>query len=375
MVDRSFFTRTTRGRLVLAAVILVAEFAVLEAGLRRVQGSEAGPAFQSLFMQDPQVGYRLRPTATATYTTMEYSTSLRINAQGVRDDEDIGPKAPHERRIVVLGDSLVMSVQVEFVETYCHLLEQKLNAAGSTSRWRVINAGVQGYGPVDQWLFYRHVVERLEPDLVIVVAFVGNAAAAVDKEAWLAASGRPQETFRQSVTLHLRRLVRTSMVLQIARVRYDQLKARFVSATREPALSTYLADPPPTVQGGLGVTRKAIGLIADRAAARGARTAVVLMPARFQVEDGDYGRLAAAIRAAGGTLVRNAATDRYREALAPLGLATFDLLPVLYAQPDRAGLFFQRNVHLTERGHRVVADALYRFLDASGLIAPSPRSR
>ena len=31
---------------------------------------------------------------------MEYSTDLRINAQGVRDDEDVGPKGPNERRIV-----------------------------------------------------------------------------------------------------------------------------------------------------------------------------------------------------------------------------------------------------------------------------------
>lgn len=374
MVGTSLFTRTTRGRIALAAIILVAEFAVLEAWLR-ADDSEASPAFQALFMQDPLVGYRLKPNATATYTTVEFSTSLRINAQGVRDDEDIGPKPPDERRIVILGDSLVMSVQVEFADTYSHLLEQKLNTADSTTRWRVINAGVQGYGPVDQWLFYRHVVERLEPDLVMVVAFVGNAAAAVEKETWLEAGARPKETFRESIALRLRRLVRASMVLQLARVRYDQLKARFVSATREPALSTYLADPPPSVQRGLAVTRKAIGMIADRAAANRAQTAVVLMPARFQVEDGDYGRLAEAISAAGGTLVRNAATERYREALAPLGLPTFDLLPVLFAQPERGNQFFERNVHLTERGHRVVADALFQFLATSGLVATPPRLR
>ena len=40
-----------------------------------------------------------------------------------------------------------------------------------------------------------------------------------------------------------------------------------------------------------------------------------------------------------------------------------DLQPVLAAQPDRVGLFFQRNVHLTPRGHEVVADALSRFPD------------
>ena len=370
----SFLINTRRGRVLLAAVILVAEFAVLEAGLR-MTNSESAPAFQSLFMQDAQVGYRLRPSARATYTTMEYSTDLRINAQGVRDDEDIGPKAPDERRIVVLGDSLVMSIQVDFTDTYCHLLEQKLNTVDKAHRWRVINAGVQGYGPVDQWLFYRHVVEPLDPDLVIIVAFVGNAAAAVEKEALLAPGARPAEALGESAILRFRRIARRSMVWQFARMRWDQLRARFVSAAREPALSTYLSEPPPTVARGLDVTRRAIGLIASRAAERGARTAVVLMPARFQVDDGDFERLAAAIHEAGATLVRNAATERYRTALEPLGLPTFDMLPVLLAQPDRGGLFFQRNVHLTERGHRVAADALYRFLETGGLVVSTDRPR
>lgn len=366
MPGASVLPQSRRGRFALAVLILAAEFAILEVVLRAT-GSEVTAEFQGLFMQDPVVGYRLQPQARATYTTVEFSTTLRINAQGVRDDEDIGPKAADERRIVVLGDSLVFSVQVEFVDTYCHLLEQRLNAAGTGPRWRVINAGVQGYGPVDQWLFYRHVVEQLDPDLVLIVAFVGNAAAAVEKEAWLDAGRRPEETPAESITLDIRRTLRRSIVWQLARIRYEQLRARLISAAREPALSTYLQDPPPTVERGLGVTRRAIGLIAERAASRGAKTAIVLMPARFQVDDGDYGRLAEAISQTGGTLVRNAATERYRAALEPLRLPMTDLLPTLLAAPDRSSLFFQRNVHLTERGHRVVADALFRFLAESGL--------
>ena len=62
-------------------------------------------------------------------------------------------------------------------------------------------------------------------------------------------------------------------------------------------------------------------------------------------------------------LVRNAATERFATALAPLGLPMIDLQPVLAAQPDRGGLFFQRNVHLTPRGHDVVAGALFDFLE------------
>jgi hypothetical protein len=39
-----------------------------------------------------------------------------------------------------------------------------------------------------------------------------------------------------------------------------------------------------------------------------------------------------------------------------------DLLPILQAEPNRVELFFQRNVHLTPRGHRVVGQALAPFV-------------
>jgi hypothetical protein len=206
---------------------------------------------------------------------------------------------------------------------------------------------------------------------VLVVASVFNAPAVADKGPVL--DGRMPAAPEEARTMFVRRLVRSSMVLQIVRSRYDQLGERLKGAVPEPGLLTYLADPPARVAQGLEVTRRALGLIADRAATRGARTAIVLMPARFQVNDTDYGYLAEATRQAGGTLIRDAGTDRYRDALAPLGVPMFDLLPALKAQPNRANLFFERNVHLTPRGHRVVADALLQFLETSGLTAPPPR--
>jgi lysophospholipase L1-like esterase len=359
---------SVRSRILLIVVILAAEFAMVEATLRLEGGSEAAPAFQSLFLQDGQVGYRLKPNASTRYTTVEFSTDITINGQGVRDDREIGPKAPDERRIVVLGDSLVLSVQVPLAETFCKLLEARLNKADPAHRWRVINAGVQGYGPVDEWLFYRRVVEDFEPDLVLVAAFPGNANIASRNEGWLDADGPPPGIASAIAQTGIRRLVRSSMVVQLLGIRKQQFTAHFSGPAPEPPLATYLASPPPTVQHGLDVTRGALGKIAARAAERGARTAIILMPARFQTDDADYGRLAETVREAGGTLVRNAATERGRQALAPLGLPMFDLLPTLEAQPDRVGLYFQQNVHLTTRGHMVVAEAIFQFLETSGLV-------
>ena len=287
----------------------------------------------------------------------------------MRDDDDIGPKAPNERRVVVLGDSLVLSVQVPLAETFEKRLEARLNAADPAHHWRVINAGVQGYSPIDEYFSMSTSRRRFSP----TSCSSSRSRATTRPKRPIASRGSighpPKAAAPAAAAATVRRLTRSSMVLQIVRLRLDLLKSRLTTATPERPLASYLKDPPAEVMHGFDVAARAFDLIAKRAAEDGASTGLVLMPARFQTDDGDYGRLAEAVRAAGGVLDRDAPTERFKHAIAPLGLPTFDLLPTLEAQPDRVGLFFQRNVHLTPRGHQVVGDALFGFLESSGLAA------
>jgi hypothetical protein len=108
-------------------------------------------------------------------------------------------------------------------------------------------------------------------------------------------------------------------------------------------------------------------IVAESSAA-GARVALVLMPARFQVDDADYGRLREAVREAGGELVRDGATRRFEEALAGIDAPQLDPLPAMRAVLPGPDLFFQQTVHLTPHGHEVVADAIERFLRDSRLL-------
>ena len=360
--------RARVGRLLLFVAILAVQFAIFEAGLRRWGSSEAAPAFQGLFTGDPAIGYRLQPGARVRFTTAEFDTHIAVNNAGVRDDEEIGPKAPGERRIVILVDSLVLSVQVPLEATFGKLLERRLNAPGGDIHYRVINAGVQGYGPVEELLFFRNVVRHLQPDLVLVTVFVGNdAEEALASEAKL--SPRPAaEALRESLITSLRRTVRRSMVLQVLRLRVLSATDRFrgLKAPPEPPLQSYAANPAPRIPLGIERTRELIGQIAQEAGTIGARTGVVLMPARFQVDDADYGRLRETVKQTGGELVRDAATERFTIALAPLALPMTDLLPPLRAALPGPDVFFQQNVHLTPRGHTIVADHLASFVRANG---------
>jgi lysophospholipase L1-like esterase len=361
---------TTARRALLLLAIAAAQFALFEIALRAWGHSEAAPTFQALFMPDAAIGYRLRPGSQMRFVTAEFDTRIAINAQGVRDDADIGPKSPDERRIVVLGDSLVMSVQVEARQTFCKLLEERLNRAGGPIRYRVINAGVQGYGPVEELLFFREIARAFQPDLVIGTIFVGNdAEEAVASAPRLRGDRPPAEALSDSLVNRMRRLVRRSMVLQVLRLRLVAVTDRMprLGAPPEPPLQSYAAHPAPRIEQGLRTARECLQAIAAESRASGARAMVMLMPARFQVDDADYARLKDAVAGTGGTLVRDAATIRFREALAPLQVPVFDALPALRAALPGPDVFFQQTVHLTPRGHQIVAEALEVFIRGQGL--------
>ncbi len=365
-------------RLLVAALVLGGQFAAFEAFLRWRGGTEASPVFQELFMPDDRVGYRLKPDTAITFATREFTADIAINGAGVRDDP-IGPKAPGERRIVVLGDSLVLAVQVQLEETFTRKLEHRLNAgAAGGVRYRVINAGVQGYGPVEELLFFRHVAAALEPDLVLVATFVANDAVEAFDAAWRLDPERPRSVqAREDAERTLRRTLRRSIVLQVVRQRLRQFAERLGrSPAPERPVASYLADPPEFITRGLDVTREALRQLADEASRGGARTAIVLMPARFQLDPAEFERLRAVVEPMGGPLRVDAASERFVRALAPLGLPMLDLLPRLRAAPE--GQFFATTVHFTPRGHDTVAAALEEFIHDAGLLdgrRPMPVAR
>jgi lysophospholipase L1-like esterase len=353
--------------------IAAVQFAVFELALRSWGSSEAAPAFQGLFTDDPVIGYRLRPGARTRFATSEFAADISVTAAGVRDEEEVGPKRPGERRIVILGDSLVLSVQVDFEQTFGELLERRLNAnAPAGVRYRVINAGVQGYGPVQELLFFRQVARQLEPDVVLTAVFVGNdAEEAYASRARLDPDARPAgEAAAEEVVTRLRRIVRRSMVLQILRLRTIAASERFTSwvAPPEPPLQSYAVSPAPRIDEGIGITRRCLEDIASGASSIGARSGIVLMPARFQIDDEDYDRLREAVERAGGAMDRDGANRRFTAALEGLEAPLVDLLPALRGTGPGPRLFYAETVHLTPRGHEIVAGALEQFLRESGLL-------
>ena len=85
---------------------------------------------------DPELTYILKP-GRCTFENVEFSTELRINRLGLRDD-DAALEAPD---VIVLGDSYAMGWGVQQDETFARVL-------GRASALKVLNAGISSYGTV-----------------------------------------------------------------------------------------------------------------------------------------------------------------------------------------------------------------------------------
>jgi len=112
-------------------------------------------------------GYRLWPSRLMreTYPRAGGRTvTVTSNSDGFRNGRDFGDQAG-DRRVVVLGNSMVYGPGVEPAERFTERLE---NAGDG---WRVENVGMVGYGPDLMLRAYEQLHDRLAADIVLTVLF------------------------------------------------------------------------------------------------------------------------------------------------------------------------------------------------------------
>lgn len=142
-------------------------------GLRCVGTAHVMNGQKGLYVLDSDAGYRMQPNSCVRLKSTEYDGVLKTNAQGLVGPAVPATKAAGEFRIVVLGDSYAVGGQVPYEQTFPALLEQRLHAAG-WNQARVINAAVGGYTTYNEAGALRENLATLQPDLVVVAAFLGN---------------------------------------------------------------------------------------------------------------------------------------------------------------------------------------------------------
>lgn len=90
-----------------------------------------------------------------------------INSLGMRNKE-ITLKQPGEKRIITLGDSYTMALQVDDNHIFTTLLDKYLNKNIKNHDFNVINAGILGYSPANYIYLSDFYKKTINPDYVVV---------------------------------------------------------------------------------------------------------------------------------------------------------------------------------------------------------------
>ncbi|HZO08207.1 MAG TPA: GDSL-type esterase/lipase family protein [Myxococcota bacterium] len=401
-----------RARLASLGVLLcsvLACAALAECGLRLwYTGTLRGYSGEhTLRMPDETRGWVLAPDSTSFQRTRDYGVLVETSSQGLRDVEHPALPEPGRFRILVLGDSFMEAYQVPLEDSLPRRLEARLAERGA----EVLNLGVGGYGTAQELLALEQGGLRYRPALVVLAFYAANDvqnnsraieaglfgedAATTFSRPYARAAGldaplewtppdrvrmqplvRRWHERRSSATDALRRALQPAMLAHLL----EQGWARIASGladheTYDPELLfgrpflTRLSPDAERLWDDAWLATRRLLLETDRVAtAAGARFAVLLVPADFQVVP----QAEAAVRAAyPDAPFDSLRVNRELEAfLAEHGIPFLDPTPEFRrVQAGGRPLFYAlEDRHWNAAGHALAAELLAAFLVERGLV-------
>ncbi|MCZ6649803.1 MAG: SGNH/GDSL hydrolase family protein [Acidobacteria bacterium] len=352
--------RSRLRRILFAATAVLLGLAAVEVGLRLA-------------------GYRPLPTRPATrnseilyqYTKFRSSTSLTweltpgwsgreggalvvINDDGLRERDLPREKPAGTRRILCLGDSVTFGHWVTAEQAFPRQLERVLSPRVD-GRLEVINAGVPGYSPFQEFRWLEDEGWSYQPDLIIV-GFVLNDV--VERYLTMAAYGGAGTILGVDTTVTMgplaRLLRRTSFHRFVVGLMQGQARRREVYSVRQ-----LFAEPlSPEIAEAWDRSEDELAEIVASARRHDVPVWLAIFPFRFQVAEDLPPR----------------PQDRLARWAAAQGVQVVDLLPVAVRLGARAG--FLDHDHPTPAGHEAAARALAEALLAArppALFTPLPQ--
>ncbi|MEZ4652052.1 MAG: SGNH/GDSL hydrolase family protein [Candidatus Eisenbacteria bacterium] len=356
----------------LCVAALLLSILAAEAILRRFAPQIAESRDLSRF--HPTLGWELIPGATArSVFPGEFNGVVRVSSQGLLDREYSLVCPSGMRRIVVLGDSFTAGLGVDASKNFTERLEDAWDG-----RAEVLNFGVNGYGPVQEFLALRDKALHYQPDLALVVVYVRNDFDDIlGRYDW----GFPRplveaadSTFRltnvpiprpAAIGLGPVTLLLSYRKLHLYRLISKRVNPHGALWADPPELQLCRISPSPEIRRAFDLTERVLVAMKQVCAASGTDLVVAIAPSIVQVYPDRYWNEVLADHGADASDFDLEEPDRR---LCRIGtdhdIETIDLLPALReAGKEDPELYYRRNLHWTARGHAVVARALQERLE------------
>ena len=328
--------------LCIAAIVSVVVPLALAEGVARLVGWKAEPP-RALFRSLGTGQYYALAPGTRSQTPLE--GLVRASNFGVRGP-DVAAKAPGEKRIIVLGDSVAFGFNLAEELTFSSLLGQTY--ARSQPKADVVNASIAAWSRVQERMFLEQYGARLRPDLIVVTVIHNDLQELQVSEAELRV-GVPLGNALSWLG------ARSALVAELKR----RLRAWVTNPDRLATVQARMDNPTsPQVLAGLELEYRELDRIRELARAEGARVALVLFPYAFQLTKPE------------SAVLEEAHLQYAREHNLPV----LDLLPKL-RDYDRDDIYLpgfteqlRDEVHFNAKGHRVIADLIQQWIDDNGLL-------
>jgi hypothetical protein len=126
----------------------------------------AGIGEEEIFKFDSKLGFRHFPNKLVTWRSEGYARSY-FGADGLRESNVTVTKPANTYRVVLLGDSLVESLQVPLEKTFGRLIQKTIGPVDG-KRVEVVNFANSGYSTAQECLVLEDRVLQYHPDLVVL---------------------------------------------------------------------------------------------------------------------------------------------------------------------------------------------------------------
>ncbi|MEP6741013.1 MAG: SGNH/GDSL hydrolase family protein [bacterium] len=165
----------SRLRKLLPKLLLIILGILFGAGIAEIALRVTGYSYPEFYALDQTRGYGLRPRAQGWYRK-EGRSYVRINSDGLRDQEHAITKPANTLRIALIGDSCAEALAVPMEQAFWSVMKGKLEEcdAASGKAIEVINFGVSGYGTAQELLTLREKVWKYSPDVVMLALTTNN---------------------------------------------------------------------------------------------------------------------------------------------------------------------------------------------------------
>ena len=342
------------------------------------------PRLRIVYQPESEIGFMLKPNVV---TGLGFNT----NDYGLRDYNHYKMrKPPNVYRVLAVGDSQTFSV-TSMENSYPKLMERLLSK--SKVKVEVINAGIPGYGPDEEYFYLKKYGLAFNPDLVTVGISVSNditdslhhpVNTAVDgalvsiKEA---RSMTKREMSRKKKRLmflnqfHLYRFLssrnyKSIIQAQESNSRIARKKMSKVSTKCVKTVGGDLHKNPEnhnkTWRAAFNKTVVWLVKFQELSKERGFDLIIVLIPSPVQMDNQEAKNLQMTLQ---GDYQWNEPQQSLASELKKAGLNVYNALSTMKNQGKNKALYYCGDTHLNEQGNLVLADGINKWILGSG-IAP-----